>query len=151
MSWWLRGNKTVTLAAQARTSVLQLPASHCWLFCLGVPRHVMSCPHFTDTRAVGRDEPMGPGSLLPPHGCRTGLSPQCWLLSAAPRRLRLGGQRELLRTSKTRTYLAPQFPLSISIHLLLSNKRTHLQLSRVQLENPFHRFPGKLLQAALMG
>lgn len=65
-------------------------------------------------------------------------------------RERSGRQRELLRALKTRTHLAPQVPLSISIHLLFSNKRTHLQLSRVQLENPFHRFPGKLLQAALL-
>lgn len=77
------------------------------------------------------------------------------LPEAAPnhyvKELKPGRQRMLLRSSQTRTHLALQVPLSISIHLLLSNKRTHLQLSQVQLENPFHRFPGKLLQAALMG
>lgn len=109
----------------------------------------------------GRGELTGPGSLslCLSAGHRTGLT----LSSSDPtepassgtlsksRREREEWKAELLRALKTRTHLAPQVPLSISIHLLLSNKRTHLQLSRVQLENPFHRFPGKLLQAALLG
>lgn len=114
--------------------------------------NLMPGAHFTDTRPEDGAELLGPGSL-PPPGHRTGLTlwvliPPGWLPKAVPRRLRPWRAE---RASKTRTHPAPQFPLSISIHLLLANKRTHLQLSWLQLENPFHRFPGKLLQAALMG